>query len=101
MKNKIIIPYGDSAHVTCGILIRQLNGLYWYLPKEGDKLRISIIKNCRVIYQQEINPTVPYDKPVQIDLNLELHPGKYLYDIRLLTDNDIYTIVNNDTLIIE
>lgn len=98
---KIVIPYGDTAHITCRLLMHQIGGVFEYIPKEGDKIQMLIKNKCgRVIYTHDENAVSPYDKPIQVSLDLDLHEGKYKYDLKLITDGDIYTVVHDNDLII-
>lgn len=98
---KIVIPYGDTAHITCRLLMHQIGGVFEYIPKENDKVRMLIKNKCgRVIYTHDEDAVSPYDKPMQVNLDLDLHEGKYKYDLKLITDSDIYTVIHDNDLII-
>lgn len=83
--HKIIIPKGDEAQVDVEIYNHQPEGVYRYIPQEGDALKIELYNaNGETVLTADADLT----KPDYVYFNLNttnLNKGTYTYDVILQT----------------
>lgn len=82
--HRIVIPKGDEANVDVEVYNHQPEGLYRYIPQEGDELTLILHKEDEEVLTVTADTTKPDFVYFNIDTT-DLERGIYTYDILIKT----------------
>lgn len=97
--NRIYITSGDSAFLKLSIKDRLGQE---YIPKDDDIILFSVkqsTKDKRLLFQKRINNTDLGVELLPLDTK-NLSPGRYIYDVQLMRNDIVDTIISPSPFII-